>query len=61
MPFVNIPKMILEEHNFWPIERTYYELFPIDQDIRVYLFACHQGHTDVRMKISLYDLLKLDI
>lgn len=61
MPFVNIAKKILDEYNFWDFDRTFYEIFPIDNDFRVYLFACHQGHTDVRMKISLFDLLKLDI
>lgn len=61
MPFVNIASKILTEYNFWDFERTFFECFVIDDDIRVYLFACHQGHTEVRMKISLFDLLKLDI
>lgn len=58
MPFVNIPKLVLETYNFWDVDRTFYEVFPIDDDLRVYLFACHSGHTDVRMKVSLFDLLK---
>jgi len=61
MPFVNVAKMILEDYNFWEFDRTFFEIFPIDDDVQVFLFACHQGHTDVRMKVSLYDLLKLDI
>lgn len=61
MPFVNVSKTILDEYNLWDHDRTFFEIFPIDDDIQVYLFACHFGHTDIRMKISLYDLLKLDL
>lgn len=59
MPFVNIPKLILETYNFWNIDRTFYEYWPLDDFVYVYLFACHYGHTDVRMKVDWWELLKL--
>jgi len=59
MPFVNIPKLLLETYNLWDYDRTYFEIFPIDDEFVVFLFACHFGHTDVRVKISLFKLLEL--
>jgi len=60
MPFVNIPKKVLEENLVWDIEKTYFELFPITNVVWVFLFACHFGHTDIRVKVDLCELLKDD-
>lgn len=58
MPHVNIPKLILETYNFWNMDFTFYTEFPIDNDLRVYSFGCHFGHTDVRFKVNIFELLK---
>lgn len=58
MPFVNLAKLLLETYNLWDFDYTYFEIFPIDNEYIVFLFACHYGHTDVRVKISIFDLLK---
>lgn len=60
MPFINIPKKVLTENLVWDIDRTFFELYPISNLEWVFLFACHFGHTDVRIKINLPDLLKTE-
>jgi len=58
MPYVNIAANLLDEFNFWDHVKTFYTRIKLTEDIYVYRFGCHFGHTDVRFKISLFEMLK---
>ncbi len=58
MPFINIPKTVLEELLIWDHPRTFFELYPITNVVWIFLFACHFGHMDHRLKIDLHEFLK---
>jgi len=58
MPYVNIAKILLNDYDFWEHVPTFYTRFQLDEDVYVYRFGCHFGHTNVCFKISLFEMLK---
>jgi len=52
MPFIHDTKILLEEYNLWNVDRTFYEHWEQDHMHRVYMFACHNGHTNCMVKVN---------
>ena len=52
MPYLFNMDILLNGYNLWPVPKTFYEVRKFDQAHRVYLIACHEGHTNCLVKID---------
>ncbi len=53
MPYVNIMQDILVNYQMYDRTRTRYQKFNVGTDNRVYRFANHFDHTNVKTKVHL--------
>lgn len=52
MPYLWNMDILKNDYNFWPVDKTFYEVRWFDVKHRVYLIACHEGHTNCLVKID---------
>jgi len=52
MPYIWNMNILLHEYNLWPQPKTFYEVRHFDAEHRVYLIACHEGHTNCLVKVN---------
>lgn len=55
MPYINIMQNILTDYGMYKFLKTRYQKFNVDNDNRVYRFANHFDHTNVKVKVNLPD------
>jgi len=58
MPYIHPMEILLKEYNLWNVPRTFYEHWDFEDYYRVYMFACHQQHTNVKVKLDLHEFIE---